>query len=219
MPLRVVHPVRLVIDHTEAGNEGLVRDGLHAGLARAVAASVERVLSAQPEGSGVRVMPAEVSWAPSAAPALGRTARDRIASWIQEEVDAVLADRGISDGIAGDAAGPGGGLPSEPADEVRIHRALRRYVVPSYRGDETEAVRLELGPADVTNESIVPGRAWVPIDGHDPVALGDSYRAEIGRRQYTPVPGRPLGVIFLDRRTGLLQVIIVDHYAAFTCAT
>jgi hypothetical protein len=213
MPLRVVHPVRLVIDHTEAGNEGLVRDGLHAGLARAVAASVERVLSAQPEGSGVRVMPAEVSWAPSAAPALGRTARDRIASWIQEEVDAVLADRGISDGIAGDAAGPGGGLPSEPADEARIHRALRRYVVPSYRGDETEAVRLELGPADVTNESIVPGRAWVPIDGHDPVALGDSYRAEIGRRQYTPVPGRPLGVIFLDRRTGLLQVIIVDHYA------
>jgi hypothetical protein len=213
MPLRVVHPVRLVIDHTEASNEALLRDGLRAGLARAVTASVERVLSAQPEGSGVRVIPAKVSWAPSAAPALGRTARDRIAGWIQEEVDAVLADCGVTDGITGDAAGLGGGLSGEPADEARIHRALRRYVVPSYRGDETEAVRLELGPVDVTSESIVPGRAWVPIDEHSLASFAASYRAEIARRHYSAPSGRLLGIIFRGRRSGLVHIGAVDHDA------
>ena len=223
MPLRVVHPVRLVVDRSEVGNEAQLADALETALTSAVAASVEQVLSGRTPGTGVRIMPPRVSWAPSPAPALEERERDRLTGWIGAAVANALAASGVRDGILAEdgtvgepdaeAGLSGGGARTgrgEPVDETRIHRPLRRYVVPSYGGKRTAAARLIL-PAggegiEVTYEP--SGRDWTPIDRRN---IARVYRMELSRRHYPEPASGLLGVIFRSRRTGLLHIAAVSY--------
>ncbi|WP_462188536.1 hypothetical protein, partial [Frankia sp. CcWB2] len=200
MTTRVVHPVRLVVDATRLTDADLLADAVEAGVTRAVRASRGRVLDGLPDGMGVRVLPAEISWAGAAASGLTEDQRAAVERVVAGAIGRAVAAAGVSDGVLRrtSAAQPPVG---EAVDAARFSRPLRRYVIPSYQGGDAavEVLDDDGGGGEPGAAASPPGRTesttvWSPVTAENYVRT--ALRA-VRVSSVAPSASGLVGVLFL----------------------
>ena len=161
MPLRVMHPVRVVIDSTmlDPARAGVLAEAVEAGVTRAARAGRDRVLATLPAGTQITVAAPETSWTGAAAH-LSADRKAAVEGVIAGAIARALDAAGIAEGRWERAAPTGDRRVAEAVDEGRFSAPLRRYVVPSYRGGH-EAVPVT-GGADREHE-LEPVSVWASV--------------------------------------------------------